>query len=104
MVGTECAICLSAESSTWRRLPCGHRFHADCAAQWLARRRSCPLCRGPCRPPQSPPGDVELSCFDRCVVASVASACLVTACLVAAVLVAPVMGLAAIGLYCATSP
>ena len=37
-----------------RSLPCGHCLHKGCALRWLARSRTCPLCRQlvPLRPSQ----------------------------------------------------
>ncbi|PNT67941.1 E3 ubiquitin-protein ligase RNF181 [Brachypodium distachyon] len=44
-----CAICLQdyKEGDELTEMPCsgGHRFHRQCILEWLARRRSCPLCR-----------------------------------------------------------
>jgi hypothetical protein len=42
-----CSVCLlDMESGKQLRvLPCHHKFHAVCAAQWLAQRPTCPLCR-----------------------------------------------------------
>merc|ERR1719401_275330 len=47
-----CCICLEegpeegAESDMrWRRLPCSHSFHEECAIEWLRRARGCPVCR-----------------------------------------------------------
>ncbi|OMP09512.1 Zinc finger, RING-type [Corchorus olitorius] len=43
---TSCAICLEAfPGNSGFKLPCSHVFHGDCVAQWLWRKRSCPLCR-----------------------------------------------------------
>ncbi|OMO80807.1 Zinc finger, RING-type [Corchorus olitorius] len=43
---TSCAICLEGFSgNSGFKLPCSHVFHGDCVAQWLWRKRSCPLCR-----------------------------------------------------------
>jgi len=41
-----CAVCLDefAGEQHVRQLPCGHRFHAPCIDQWLARSTRCPLC------------------------------------------------------------
>ena len=48
-----CVVCVDALSedscgekgkdAVW--LPCGHCFHEDCIAEWLARRPLCPTCR-----------------------------------------------------------
>ncbi|XP_007013869.2 PREDICTED: uncharacterized protein LOC18589013 [Theobroma cacao] len=41
-----CAICLEGLSmDSCRKTPCSHVFHGGCIAQWLWRKRSCPLCR-----------------------------------------------------------
>ena len=41
-----CAICLEGFSmGTCRKTPCSHVFHGGCIAQWLWRKRSCPMCR-----------------------------------------------------------
>ncbi|KAL5204083.1 hypothetical protein ABZP36_008954 [Zizania latifolia] len=46
---TECVICIEEfeEGDDLLVMPCasGHRFHDKCLAEWLARNRSCPLCR-----------------------------------------------------------
>ncbi|OMO68992.1 Zinc finger, RING-type [Corchorus capsularis] len=43
---TSCAICLEGFSGNpCFKLPCSHVFHGECVAQWLWRKRSCPLCR-----------------------------------------------------------
>lgn len=45
----ECAVCLDefAKGDVLAHLPCGHRFHWDCALPWLegATSSSCPFCR-----------------------------------------------------------
>jgi len=40
-----CAICIEDFSAGERvkRLPCGHKFHAHCADDWLSRAASCPM-------------------------------------------------------------
>jgi len=46
--GTECAICLSDDTTLladWRELRCGHKFHLECLRSWLERGRRCPICR-----------------------------------------------------------
>ncbi|XVF88129.1 hypothetical protein PTKIN_Ptkin19aG0025200 [Pterospermum kingtungense] len=41
-----CAICLEEFSmDSCRKMPCSHVFHGHCIAQWLWRKRSCPVCR-----------------------------------------------------------
>lgn len=27
------------------KLRCGHKYHIDCARQWLLRKNSCPVCK-----------------------------------------------------------
>lgn len=41
-----CAVCLSefCDGEVLRKLPCNHKFHADCCDQWLGRSKRCPLC------------------------------------------------------------
>ena len=44
--GDNCPICLESPGSlAMAILPCRHAFHRDCAASWLARCNSCPVCR-----------------------------------------------------------
>ena len=47
MVTTDdCCVCLGPVPMVrTRTLPCGHALHKGCAVRWLARNRSCPLCR-----------------------------------------------------------
>ena len=42
-----CTICLStfAEGDEVTALPCFHRFHKSCIAEWLKRKAECPLCK-----------------------------------------------------------
>lgn len=45
-------------------LPCGHFYHTDCIAQWLARKKVCPQCNKDVVPeaPRAasvPPGGAE---------------------------------------------
>mmetsp|Transcript_109971 Transcript_109971/g.342878 ORF Transcript_109971/g.342878 Transcript_109971/m.342878 type:complete len:201 (+) Transcript_109971:376-978(+) len=42
---TECLICLQdfRSGELLRHLPCGHRFHAACADEWLRSLPQCPL-------------------------------------------------------------
>lgn len=42
-----CAVCLDTMDTKRRQqeLPCGHKFHAGCIAQWLRLRGDCPMCR-----------------------------------------------------------
>ena len=47
LAGDCCPICLDADTAAahvWK-LPCNHRAHEHCIAKWLARSRSCPVCR-----------------------------------------------------------
>ena len=41
----ECAVCLLPLVGPHVRLPCGHCYHGDCAAEWMLRARTCPQCR-----------------------------------------------------------
>ena len=43
--GTNCSICLEACTGLVKTLPCQHRFHEQCIAQWLAAHNTCPDCR-----------------------------------------------------------
>lgn len=47
----KCAVCLEefSEGCQLRRLPCTHRFHADCIAQWLTQKACCPVCQRECK-------------------------------------------------------
>lgn len=53
----ECSICMEPTEEADFRLPCGHVFHARCAASWLWTSRSCPNCR---MRPQEPAGADEI--------------------------------------------
>ncbi|CAK0800814.1 unnamed protein product [Prorocentrum cordatum] len=46
--GPTCAVCLAeyCDRDELRELPCGHRFHKNCADTWLAKSKRCPLCMG----------------------------------------------------------
>jgi hypothetical protein len=49
----ECSICLEpmhnhAADAEEHILPCGHKFHKPCIANWLDVRQNCPMCRAPC--------------------------------------------------------
>lgn len=57
-VDAVCAVCLENMSgqTSWT-LACGHPFHKGCIVGWLAKKRTCPVCRkaqymhvGPKRP------------------------------------------------------
>jgi len=41
-----CSICLNAltEERFWRKTPCNHLFHADCADYWWRSHMTCPMC------------------------------------------------------------
>lgn len=41
-----CAVCLESMAglSSWT-LACGHAFHKGCIVGWLAKKRTCPVCR-----------------------------------------------------------
>jgi len=43
----KCLVCQFPyeEGEKLRRLPCGHSFHSNCAAQWLKDNDICPYCR-----------------------------------------------------------
>ena len=42
----ECSICIAPHDRRGSvKLACGHCFHAPCIARWLARARTCPVCR-----------------------------------------------------------
>lgn len=42
----ECAICLEdIERRDAFSLPCGHVFHNVCVNKWIAKKRSCPICK-----------------------------------------------------------
>ncbi|CAN0075175.1 unnamed protein product, partial [Heterosigma akashiwo] len=45
--GVCCAICLDdLVKGQWAtQLPCGHRFHSQCALRWLNICGECPLCK-----------------------------------------------------------
>nr|CAB3490913.1 unnamed protein product [Digitaria exilis] len=48
MAATTCAICLEDSEvgdDDMSVMPCSHRFHDGCIAEWLARSRLCPCCR-----------------------------------------------------------
>lgn len=44
-----CCVCLEdvCVGNSVRTLPCLHTFHADCAEQWLQKKKVCPLCQFP---------------------------------------------------------
>lgn len=55
--GLECAVCLSEvqQGEKARILPkCNHGFHADCIDMWFHSHSTCPLCRNPVLPSQTP--------------------------------------------------
>lgn len=43
---SKCTICLTdfALHDRLRLLPCSHVYHVDCVADWLAKRKTCPIC------------------------------------------------------------
>lgn len=61
--GDTCCICLEeyASGSQLTVLPCNHKFHPKCIDPWLARRRTCPMCkRDPVASERTPllPGEI----------------------------------------------
>eukprot|EP00035_Acanthoeca_spectabilis_P003971 m.97292 g.97292 ORF g.97292 m.97292 type:complete len:262 (+) comp12392_c0_seq2:222-1007(+) len=44
--GSECPVCIEVfgEEDPYRRLPCGHMFHAECIDEWLSKNVTCPMC------------------------------------------------------------
>ncbi|OWM74052.1 RING-H2 finger protein ATL2 [Punica granatum] len=58
----ECAVCLSEfeKGEKARLLPkCGHSFHIDCIDMWFQSHSTCPLCRSPVEPVESPEAKSE---------------------------------------------
>jgi len=55
----ECAVCMEANNTRSKVLPCGHIFHLNCVRGWLQQSKSgkftCPLCR------KSLPTDVHIN-------------------------------------------
>ena len=54
----ECSICLQPmgpESAVISIVGCNHAFHRQCIGEWLAVRRSCPLCCAPLVVVEPPP-------------------------------------------------
>lgn len=48
--GTDCVICLTPLLESIGALRCGHVFHQDCIAQWVAQGKGkCPQCNKACR-------------------------------------------------------
>lgn len=45
----ECPICLDAMDHKIR-LGCAHEYHPECIRAWMARERTCPMCRVPIKP------------------------------------------------------
>jgi len=43
----ECPICLDTMSDSIIRLECTHEYHIACIHAWMARERTCPMCRDP---------------------------------------------------------
>lgn len=46
----ECPICLDAMTDNLIRLGCTHEYHTACIHAWMARERTCPMCRVSIRP------------------------------------------------------
>ena len=42
---SECCICMDKNTNVWLNLPCAHKFHRECIAQWLTTNDTCPICR-----------------------------------------------------------
>jgi len=40
----KCVICLENIPLYYRKLPCSHKFCADCISKWLTINKKCPLC------------------------------------------------------------
>lgn len=42
-----CCVCLEdvCAGQPVRTLPCLHTFHAQCAEEWLKKKKTCPLCQ-----------------------------------------------------------
>ena len=47
--GRRCCVCLEDVNvgACVRTLPCLHTFHAECAEEWLKKKKVCPLCQFP---------------------------------------------------------
>lgn len=64
-----CSICLDSldliidnsetKSNKPRQLGCSHCFHSHCIGDWLKKKRTCPICRKPCKKFNSTVGDGE---------------------------------------------
>ncbi len=46
-VKEDCVVCLGGyvAGDEVATLPCNHEYHKGCVLEWLARSRTCPLCR-----------------------------------------------------------
>eukprot|EP00929_Paragymnodinium_shiwhaense_P086516 TRINITY_DN47015_c0_g1_i1.p1 TRINITY_DN47015_c0_g1~~TRINITY_DN47015_c0_g1_i1.p1 ORF type:complete len:643 (+),score=124.16 TRINITY_DN47015_c0_g1_i1:81-2009(+) len=56
----QCMICMEAFASgdVLRTLPCLHRYHQNCADEWLRRSRECPICKRDITEVFLPPAEV----------------------------------------------
>jgi hypothetical protein len=47
-----CPVCLAdmPRGAEAKEMPCGHRFHGECIAEWLRTKDSCPVCRAALEP------------------------------------------------------
>ena len=47
-----CPVCLAdmPRGAEAKEMPCGHRFHGECIAEWLRTKDSCPVCRAVLEP------------------------------------------------------